>query len=218
MSESIYYVTINFMKFLLAFQKILIGISTLLLVGLPVSSLFMDIGFEVKGWLYMISFAAVFLLMMIRPLADILNERLWLRRLVILRKGFGILSASIIVGFMISSIIAPQSVYLKTFLTTPFWSLSSYVFFAHIGDITGLVLLITSNTLSQRLLKQNWKRIQRLSYVYFYAGGIYEGFALDSAFALYAIFVVTNLTVLAWAVKKWRRTSVAPMPVVEAVV
>lgn len=194
------------MKALLIFQKFLIGISLLVLAVLPISAMFVDIGFEAKGWLYTISFAAVFLVMVIRPLADILSDQLWLRRLVLLRKGFGILSASIIVGFMLASIVAPQSVYLESFFTARFWSLSSYAFFAHLGDITGLILLLTSNVFSQRLLRQNWKRIQRLSYVYFYAGGIYEAFALNSVFALYAVLVITNLTVLAWAIKAWRRT------------
>jgi DMSO/TMAO reductase YedYZ heme-binding membrane subunit len=196
------------MKALLVFQKILIGISLALLISIPIFSHFIDIGFKIRGGLYKISFEAVFLVMIIRPLADIFIDWLWLRRLVLLRKGFGILSASIIIGFMLSSIIAPESVYLVSFFTAHFWSIGSYAFFAHLGDITGLILLITSNVFSQKLLKQNWKRIQRLSYVYFYAGGIYEAFALDSTFALYAMLVVTNLTVLAWAVKAWRRSVV----------
>ncbi|MDD5084263.1 MAG: hypothetical protein PHT88_05055 [Candidatus Moranbacteria bacterium] len=201
------------MKVILALQKGIIGISLLLLAGIPAASSFFDMSFEVRGWLYIFSFVAVFLLMLVRPLADIFTEQLWVRRLVILRKGFGIFSASIIVGFMIASIIAPQSVYLASFFTAHFWSFGNYVAFAHIGDITGLILLITSNTFSQRILKLNWKRIQRLSYVYFYAGGIYEAFALNSTFALYAILVVTNITVLAWAVKLWRKSAATPVTI-----
>ncbi len=197
------------MKILIALQNLLIGISLFLLVFLPLSSLAVDFGFAFKGFMYTVSFASVFLVMIIRPLADVFSERLWLRKLVFLRKGFGVLSASIIVGFMLASIIAPESVYLASFFTADFWSLESYAFFAHLGDITGLILLLTSNRLSQRLLGKNWKRIQRLSYVYFYAGGIYEAFALGSMFALYAVLVVTNMTVFAWALKAWRRIPVA---------
>lgn len=193
------------MKTIIFFQNVLIGTSLFLFAFLPFPWSFIDDGYVVRGWLYQISFGAVFLVMIIRPLADIFSGQLWLRRLVILRKGFGIFSASIIVGFMIKSIVAPDSVYLSSFLTADFWSLTKYTFFAHIGDITGLILLITSNAFSQRLLKRNWKRVQRLSYVYFYAGGMYEAFALESAFALYAVMVVTNLTVLAWAIKAWNR-------------
>jgi DMSO/TMAO reductase YedYZ heme-binding membrane subunit len=194
------------MKGMMFFQNLLIGLGVFLLVALPASSLFIDIGFEMKGILYTVSFASVFLLMLIRPFADIFIDQLWLRKLVFLRKGMGILSASIIIGFMISAIIAPESTYLTSFFTTKFWSFYTLTLFAHLGDVTGLVLLITSNRFSQKVLKQNWKRVQRLSYVYFYAGGVYEAFALENNFALYAVLVVTNLTVLAWAIKAWRRS------------
>lgn len=132
---------------------------------------------------------------------------LWLRRLVILRKGFGILSASIIVGFMLASMLSLKGQYFVQMLTLKYWSFENYAFFAHIGDITGVLLLATSNIFSQRLLKKNWKRIQRLSYVYFYAGALYEAYAFQSIFALYALLVVTNVTVLAWAIKKWTKVS-----------
>lgn len=195
------------MKFLLIFQNILISISLFLLGFIPTYSQTLGMGFAVRGALYAVSFVAVFAVMIVRPLADITGF-LWLRRLVILRKGFGILSSSIIIGFMVDALITPQSPYLSSLLSGTFFSLDHFTLFAHLGDISGLILLLTSNTFSQKLLKQNWKRIQRLSYVYFYAGGIYEAFALDSMFALYAILLVTNLTVLAWAVKIYRKTAI----------
>ena len=191
------------------FQNILIAISMFLLVAIPAVLSFFDVSFAAKGILYIVSFGAVFLVMLVRPLADIFSGQLWIRKLVILRKGFGILSAAIIIGFMIAAIIAPNSTYLASLFTMKFWALNKYAFFAHIGDISGLILLITSNRLSQKLLKQNWKRIQRLSYVYFYAGGIYEAFALGSTFALYALLLITNITVLAWAVKAYNKTTIA---------
>lgn len=191
------------------FQNILIAISMFLLMAIPVALSVFDVNFTVRGTLYMVSFGAVFLVMLVRPLADIFASQLWIRKLVILRKGFGILSASIIIGFMIAAIIAPNSTYLSSLFTMKFWSLNTYAFFAHVGDISGLILLITSNRLSQKLLKQNWKRVQRLSYIYFYAGGIYEAFALGSTFALYALLLITNITVLAWAVKAYNRSMVA---------
>lgn len=195
------------MKFLLSLQNVLIGVSVALLAFIPIASFFINVRSVFGGPLFMASFFSVFLVMIVRPLADIFNEQTRIRRLVILRKGFGIFSASIIVGFMIAAIIAPHSVYLRSLLTADYYALYNYALFAHLGDISGLILLVTSNTLSQRLLKRNWKRIQRLSYVYFYAGGIYEAFALESTFALYALFVVTNLTVLAYVAKALRDNS-----------
>ncbi|MBP7060916.1 MAG: hypothetical protein KBA91_02975 [Candidatus Moranbacteria bacterium] len=199
------------MKLLLFFQDVLIGASLLLLGAIPVAVEVFRMGFEWRSTLYALSFAAVFAVMSVRPLADITGW-LWIRRLVILRKGFGIFSASIIIGFMIDALIAPQSTYFVTLFSMKFFSIDHYAVFAHLGDISGLILLLTSNAFSQRILKQNWKRIQRLSYVYFYAGGIYESFALQSSFALYAILLVTNLTVLAWAVKIWRKNDSRAVP------
>ena len=192
------------MKIITNIQKMLIGLALFLLVFLPFSSLLPVDNYLLMGTFFSVSFIVVFLVMINRPLADIFSEQKWLRRLVILRKGFGILSASIIIGFALGRIFAPHSTYLATLFSADFFSLDKYALFGHLGDVSGFILLITSNTLSQRLLRNNWKRIQRLSYVYFYSGGIYEAFFLDRAFALYALLVVTNLIILAWAVKIWR--------------
>lgn len=192
------------MKFILFIQNLIMGVSILLLGFMPLFSRMFGMDISTKGSLYALSFAAVFAVMIIRPLADITNW-LSLRRLVILRKSFGILSASIIMGFMIDALISPQSPYLASIFTLQYFTFDHFVFFAHMGDVSGLILLFTSNTFSQKLFKQNWKRIQRLSYVYFFSGGIYEAFALESTFALYAMLLVINLVVLAWAVKAYRR-------------
>ena len=194
--------------FLLAIQSILISFGMFLLISLPFASTFYPDGFPYIGPLFNISFSAVFLLMVIRPLGDLLGWA-WLRRLIILRKGLGILSASIIVGFMIGKVIAPDSTYLSTMFSLSFFSLDNFAFFAHIGDVTGLLLLITSNTLSQRLFRGNWKRIQRLSYVYFYAGGVYEAFPLRNGYAFIGMMIVTILTFFAWRAKTIRREEAA---------
>lgn len=146
--------------------------------------------------LYTLSLAAATFVMVIRPLADIFEWK-WIRSLVILRKGFGILSASIIVGFLLSKIIIHGGGYITGIFSLEYWSFAQYKFFAHIGDVTGVVLLMTSNNLSKQILGVWWKRIQKLAYVYFYAGALYEVLALQSFFAVVAISVVTALVLLA---------------------
>lgn len=193
------------MKILRIFQNIIIGLSLFILAYLPLFSGFGDIDSAIVNVLYRISFFAVFFVMMVRPLADIFSSQQWLRKMVFLRKGFGILSASIIVGFMIGDIIAPQSQYLVSIFTTEFWSFENYIFFAHLGDITGLILLLTSNNLSMILLKKNWKRIQKLAYVYFYAGGTYEFLVSDSMFALIAMIAVAIVVVIAFFINRKKR-------------
>lgn len=191
------------MKILRIIQNTLIGISLALIIYLALFSAFGNAGAGVMNVFYQISFIAVFLVMIIRPLADIFSGQQWLRKLVFLRKGFGILSASIIVGFLFGKIIVPQSNYIASIFTLEYWSFTNFSFFAHVGDITGFILLVTSNNLSMILLKKNWKRIQKLAYVYFYAGGIYEFYALDSVFAFIAMIIVTLLVIFAF-IMNWR--------------
>ena len=193
------------MKILKIIQNILLGISLAVLAILPLWSAFGDENIKVVGVLYLTSFISVTLVMLVRPLADIFINQKWLRKLVFLRKGFGVLSASIIVGFVIGDIIAPDSQYIMSMFTAEYWSLDGYKLFAHIGDITGFILLITSNNLSMILLKKNWKRIQKLAYVYFYAGGIYEAYALGSVFAMIAMNIILIVTVIAFIMNMWRK-------------
>jgi DMSO/TMAO reductase YedYZ heme-binding membrane subunit len=193
------------MKFIRFIQNSLIGISLVLLVYISLWAAFGDENNEIRSSLYDISFFAVFLVMMIRPLADIFYRSRLLRRLVILRKGFGIFSASIVVGFLIGNIITPESSYINSIFTTRYWSFVNGIVFAHIGDITGLILLITSNKLSMAVLGKNWKRLQKLAYVYFYSGGLYEVLALNSKFALYAMIIVTLTAIVAGIVNFIKR-------------
>lgn len=186
------------MNILRTIQKILLGISLVLLVYIPLVAAFGDLRGETIGQFYDLSFFAVFLVMLIRPLSDIFPHYRWLRRLVLLRKGLGVLSASIVVGFVVGDIIAPDSHYIASIFTREYWSLTSGLLFAHIGDITGFILLITSNNLSVTLLKKRWKTIQKLAYVYFYAGGLYEMYAFNKAFAFWAMLLVTVAIIIAF--------------------
>ena len=159
----------------------------------------------IKTTLYFISYAAVSFVMAIRPLADIFPKFHYLRMLVPLRKGFGILSASIIVSFILVKIITFGPEYLKDFLSAGYWNFSNYSFFAHLGDVTAVILLITSNIFSKKLLGKNWKRIQKLAYVYFYAGGIYEVLEFSDIFAAYAMTIVSFLVILAFIIKLFKK-------------
>ncbi len=149
--------------------------------------------------MYTASLVGVFFVMSIRPLADLLPNVKWIRPLVILRKGFGVFSASIIVSFMVAKIIdLGVSAYFLQYVDPAYWSLEGFKFFAHLGDVTAVPLLLTSNNLSKQLLGKNWKRLQQLAYVYFYSGAIYEALAFGSKLAVIAIFVVSVLVISAY--------------------
>lgn len=149
-------------------------------------------------WLYGVAHFTLFLVMLVRPLADILRGVSWLRPLVILRKGAGVFSASIVVAFIISKIMVDASGYFSNFLTPEYWSLENLAVFAHAADISAILLLITSNNLSKQLLGKNWKRIQRLSYVYFYGSAFYVLFIIGETASLYYLIIITVVTGIAW--------------------
>ena len=190
----------TYFNFIQNFQTFLLSISIVILATLPSALALTPQWFNDSTyfWLYAVAHFVLFLVMIVRPLADILQGIKWLRPLVILRKGMGVLSASIVVSFIISKIIVDGSGYLGSFVTFEYWSLHNLAIFAHLADISAILLLVTSNNLSKRILGKNWKRLQRLSYVYFYGSAIYVFFVLNQKIVFGYILLVTLFTILAW--------------------
>lgn len=184
-------------------QSITLGLGVLLLIILP-SLLTLAPDLVSTTLLFAVAHTTLFFVMVVRPLADILPQFSFIRPLVILRKGIGVLSASIIVSFILSKLIIDASGYLEGYLSLSYWSFSSLAFFAHSADIAAVILLITSNNLSKKLLGANWKRIQKLSYVYFYASGIYVFASFGDTLVLSYMVIVTLLTGLAYLSNKQR--------------
>lgn len=181
-------------------QELFLAVSIIILATLPASLALNPQWFSEASymWLYAITHAALFFVMLIRPLADVFRGVNWLRPLVILRKGVGVFSAAIVVSFILAKIITDGSLYFADIATADYWSLDRLALFAHLADISAILLLITSNNLSKRLLGKSWKRIQRLSYVYFYASSIYVIFMLDEITPIFYVAIVTLFTALAW--------------------
>jgi DMSO/TMAO reductase YedYZ heme-binding membrane subunit len=143
--------------------------------------------------------------MIIRPLADIFTKSTKIRPLVILRKGVGVLSASIIVSFILAKIIIDPSGYFGSLITSQYWSFENLAVLAHLGDLSAIVLIVTSNNLSKRILGGWWKRIQRLSYIYFYASSLYVFFIFNDTVVLLSMILVTVLTYVAHIKNKKRK-------------
>jgi DMSO/TMAO reductase YedYZ heme-binding membrane subunit len=154
--------------------------------------------------LFFLAHTSLFFVMIIRPLADILPQYSFVRPLVILRKGVGVFSSAIIVSFILSKLIVDADTYIGNYFNASYWSLSKLAFFAHSADVAAVILLVTSNNLSKKLLGRNWKRIQKLSYVYFFASGIYVFGSFDDALVLSYMVIVTVLTWLAYLSNKQR--------------
>lgn len=154
--------------------------------------------------LFSISWLCVVFVMMIRPLADIFPKLVIFRRLVVLRKWLGIVSASIIVSILLAKWIQNPFTF-TAFFTLSAWTLW-YWLIARLSEITAIILLLTSNTFSQKVLGVWWKRIQKTSYIYFVTGWILAAQWSDSIFDYYtSIAVVWVLWILAYfRVQLWK--------------
>lgn len=187
----------NTIKYL---QETLLGFSILILMALPVLTVFRPdlISNSVSLKLYAISHFFLFFVMIIRPLADIFTKTKWIRPLVILRKGTGVLSASIVVSFILAKLMVDPAAYFSSILTLKYWSMVNYAVLAHVADISAILLLITSNNLSKTILGDWWKKIQNLSYVYFYGSVLYVFISYGNIDLLFALIIVTALTFIAF--------------------
>lgn len=180
-----------------AAQNALLGASLLLLGLLPPLLAFWPE--SLPSWLpatlFAISLYAATATMAVRPIADFWAP---LRPFVTLRKGLGVLSASSIIVFLIGKLLADPVGYLSGVATASYWSLDGYALLAHLGDLAAIPLLVTSNKFSRRAMGPWWKRVQKLAYVYFYAGAGYEALAFGSGAAWLAIAGVSALVLGAW--------------------
>lgn len=153
-------------------------------------------------FMFDLSWWSVVFVMAIRPLAD-LFPKIWLfRKLVTLRKAFWILSASIIVTNILWWFVINPSRMMNYFTIANF---SLYMPISYkLSELTALILLITSNNFSQKILWIWWKRIQRISYIYFITWWIAA--ALYFPMKIYpAMIIVILLWILAQTkIKIWK--------------
>ncbi len=202
----------TYFKIIALLQEFFLALSILIMLGLPLLLVFSPdvISGRVITRLYGVSHVAIFLVMVIRPLADIFTKTKYVRPLVILRKGVGVLSASIIVSFILSKIIMNAGGYFESLATSSYWSLTNFALFAHLADLSAIILLVTSNNFSKRILGSWWKKIQKLSYVYFYASSLYVFIVLKENPLFYSMLIVTIPTFLAYRQNRKRISSIQP--------
>ncbi len=112
-----------------------------------------------------ISLFSVFIVMSCRPLSIIFPKVKILKKLIFFRKAFGILSSAIVVNALVYKFVVDINE-LKYYFSLVNWDLY-YPFLSRITEVTWIILLATSNTFSQKKLWKMWKKIHRLSYIYF---------------------------------------------------
>ncbi|MFA6090511.1 MAG: FAD-binding oxidoreductase [Candidatus Gracilibacteria bacterium] len=150
-----------------------------------------------SGFLWDVSWWSVVFVMAIRPLADLFPKIGLLGKGVSLRKAFGILSSSIVITILFGGFLLDINTFFNYF-TSHKWALYT-PFIGRLSEVTALILLLTSNTFSQVQLGIWWKRIQRLSYIYFISGGIIAGI-----YAPIKVYPIMGVVILLWILAQLR--------------
>lgn len=204
----------NYFKIIKYLQELLLGIAILTMMALPIVLVFYSqlISDSVNLKLYAISHIFLFFVMMIRPLSDIFTKTKWLRPLVILRKGAGVMSAAIVISFILAKLMVDPANYLGNMMTFKYWSMVDFAVLAHMADLSAIILIITSNNLSKKLLGTWWKKIQKLSYVYFYGSVLYVYLSFGNPDLLIALILVTAVTCVAF-IKNKKRERLIPQTI-----
>ncbi len=99
----------------------------------------------------------------------------------------------------------------KLFSISNYSGFSNYLFWGAIAAVCMVVLGITSNNFSVRVMRKNWKRVQYVSYVAFVAALLHVGFIrggrnLGTYIFIAALYVVLKIAQL-WAQKNARSTT-----------
>jgi DMSO/TMAO reductase YedYZ heme-binding membrane subunit len=108
------------------------------------------------------------------------------------------MSASIVVSFILAKLMVDPVGYLSSFMTLKYWSMINYAVLAHLADISAVILIITSNNFSKRILGDSWKKIQKLSYLYFYGSVLYVFLSYGNIDLIIALILVTVATYVAF--------------------
>jgi sulfoxide reductase heme-binding subunit YedZ len=107
--------------------------------------------------------------MVVRPISDLLPNILLLRKLTTIRRGLGILSAMAALTHGIGYFYLFPTEIGASYL----WATNQLFLYGIIALVFSILLLITSNNYSIKLLGKKWKWIQRGVYGMFYMACIH---------------------------------------------
>lgn len=121
-----------------------------------------------QSLIFNLSWFAVIFVMLIRPISDIFSKSNFLRSLKTFRKPLWIFSSLLIIATFTWEWFFDLNTISNYFSLNRWNSINALI--PRITEVSAVILAITSNVYSQKLLGKNWKRIQYLSYAYFIFG------------------------------------------------
>ena len=152
---------------------------------------------NVMWFLWDLSWWSVVIVMISRPLFT-LFPKVWLfRKLIFYRKSLWILSSSIVVTVLFWNFLSDSNIFINYFSTIK-WGLY-HPLIARLSEITWIILLLTSNIYSQKKLWLWWKKLHRLSYVYFISGWL-----IAWIYSPFKVYPVLLLVIFIWIIAQYK--------------
>ena len=152
--------------------------------------------FGTYGWRLLI------VIMLIRPLADIFPDIKILRSLVSLRKEAGILSGLFILIHSYVFFAQRDQLIFTAIFDAKYWNWDSAITWGLMGFITVIPLLLTSNNFSIKILRNQWKNIQRLVYPLFFFSAVH--IVLINREQMLKILVPVVIVLILWFLAHFR--------------
>lgn len=168
---------------------------------IPILYFFWWIFWISKYLLWDISWYSVLILMAIRPLRDLFSNISFFWKILSIRKELWIISAMVIFCALFEKFLLNPNIFFQNYFLFENFFWSGKNFLARISEITWVILLATSNILSQKILKSFWKPVQKLSYLYFFWWWFYI-YLIWKTEALYWMIFILIITILAFLKNK----------------
>jgi DMSO/TMAO reductase YedYZ heme-binding membrane subunit len=130
-----------------------------------------------------------------RPLRDVLPKLGILKKIVALRKEIWIISWIFITAHWLWFFLNSKISLLVWLTSLDFYNLTNLFGWWMIWMYIWIILTLTSNKFSQKFLGKNWKRLQRLTYLFFIFGAIHIAF-VDTEKILPLSTVVSSWAIL----------------------
>ena len=143
-----------------------------------------------------------------RPIVDIMPRLSWLRKIVILRKWLGIICGAAAVARGVGFFLLNEIPFTDIFYSSGFWSLATPLGWWMVALILMMFPFVTSNQKSMIWLKTKWKTVQKFTYLAFIATAIHVGLAKQEIFPLIVavvyliVYILAYKKIILWNIKK----------------
>ncbi|MEF2175357.1 MAG: ferric reductase-like transmembrane domain-containing protein [Candidatus Absconditabacteria bacterium] len=175
-------------------NKILIGISLLGLLVIIFPSTYRWFG-RIARWVFVA-------IMYSRPIRDLLPKYKILNKIVSVRKGLGVVCGNFALAHGIGYFIFIESSIFDIFTSLDYWNPTSMLGAGILATLFIIPPLITSNNISIKILKRNWKIVQQLSYPAFILTGVHIYLVRHEPLALVVITIYIIIFILAFRKQK----------------